>query len=105
MPSTGTAYACSCTWAQTFDGAGNFTASNYISVNGVLGLYSFTGTYTLAADCTGVAVAHFPGGMTSSQYFVVVDHAKSLYSLSLDPGSIITGVFTRVGELHSEEGR
>jgi hypothetical protein len=90
---------------QAFDGAGNFSATNYISVNGALGLYSFAGTYTLNSDCTGVATARFPGGMTSSMYMVLVENGDRIYSMSLDAGSIITGVFTRVAELHSDEGR
>jgi hypothetical protein len=90
---------------QSFDGAGNFTATNYISVDGVLGLYSFTGTYTLNPDCTGVATAHFAGGMTSSMYFVLVENGNRIYTISLDPGNIITGVFTKMAQSHSDEGR
>ena len=90
---------------QTFDGAGNFSATNYISVEGVIGLYSFTGTYTVNSDCTGVATAHFAGGMTSTMYFVIVESENRIYSISLDPGTVITGVFTKVVAPHSDEER
>jgi hypothetical protein len=89
---------------QSFDGAGNFSATNYLSLNGVVGLYSFTGTYTVNPDCTGIVTAHFAGGITSSMYFVLVENGSRLYSISVDPGSIVTGVYTKV-ESHSDEGR
>lgn len=90
---------------QTFDGVGNFSATNYISVDGGVGLFSFTGTYTVNSDCTGVMTAHFLGGITSSNYFVLVQDGKQFYTISLDPGSVITGVFTKIAELHSDEER
>jgi len=88
---------------QTFDGAGNFSTTNYISVDGGIGLFSFSGTYTVNPDCTGAGTAHFPGGITSSIYFVLVENGKHLYTISLDPGSVITGVFTKVVGSHSDE--
>jgi len=82
---------------QTFDAAGNFATTNTISVGGAIGLrYSFSGIYTLDPDCTGVMTAHFPGGITSTSYFVMLPNGKQLYTIGADPGSVTTGVFTRM---------
>jgi hypothetical protein len=40
---------------------------------------------------------------TSTVYFVIVE-SETAYSISLDPGSVITGVFTKVVP-HSDEER
>ena len=82
---------------QTFDGHGNFSTVNTISVDGnVIPGIAFTGTYSVNADCTGTGTANFGPGSTSVVNFVVVDSGKQIYSISADPGSSFTGVFTRL---------
>ena len=55
-----------------FDGAGNFTASETRSVNGMVARLNFSGTYTLNAACQGSATA---SGSTNAGYDLVVDAA------------------------------
>jgi hypothetical protein len=38
-------------------------------------------------------------------YFALVRDEKQFYTISLDPGSVITGVFRKITESHSEEER
>jgi hypothetical protein len=82
---------------QTFDGHGNFSTVNTISIDGnVIPGIAFTGTYTVNADCTGSGTANFGPGSTSVVNFVIVDSGKQIYTISADPGSTFTGVFTRL---------
>ena len=81
---------------QTFDGRGGFSTVNTISVGGsILNGYSFTGTYTVNPDCSGTMTANFGGGMTSTGYFVATQNGRQLYTITADPGAVVTGVFTK----------
>ena len=55
-----------------FDGAGNFTANETRSINGMVARLSFSGTYTLNAACQGSATV---SGGTNAGYDLVVDAA------------------------------
>ena len=55
-----------------FDGAGNFTATETRSINGMVARLSFSGTYTLNAACQGSATV---SGGTNAGYDLVVDAA------------------------------
>ena len=55
-----------------FDGAGNFTANETRSINGMVARLSFSGTYTLNAACQGSATV---SGGTNVGYDLVVDAA------------------------------
>jgi len=82
---------------QNFDGHGNFSTVNTISIDGtVIQGISFTGTYTVNADCTGSMTANFGPGASSVMNFVVVDGGKQLYSITADPGAVVTGAFIRM---------
>jgi len=72
----------------TFDGEGNFSTAFTFSQNSVpyvTSTGSFTGTYTVNADCTGVATAA-PGSGGDNQAFVIVNGGKEVFSTSIsDP--------------------
>jgi len=76
-----------------FDGAGNFTASETRSINGVVARVSFSGTYTLNAACQGSAVL---SGGTNAGYDIVVDtagtHARGIATVD---GTIFTVDMTK----------
>ena len=55
-----------------FDGAGNFTATETRSINGMVARLNFSGTYTLNAACKGSATV---SGGTNASYDLVVDAA------------------------------
>ena len=55
-----------------FDGAGNFTANETRSINGMVARLNFSGTYTLNAACQGSATV---SGGTNAGYDLVVDAA------------------------------
>jgi hypothetical protein len=72
----------------TYDGKGNVSGRSTISVNGtILKDVPFEGTYTLNADCTGVAT--FSDG---SQNALVLDaHKSELRVLAIEPaGNVYT---------------
>jgi len=56
--------------------------------------------------CCSIAL-HMPQyrEFSTANYFVLVENEKTFYTISLDPGSVITGVFTKVVESHSDEER
>jgi len=84
---------------QTFDGRGGFSTVNTISVGGSIGAGdAFTGTYIVNPDCSGTMTADFGGGFTSTGYFVATQNGKQLYTIMTDPGSVVTGVFTKQGD-------
>ena len=82
---------------QTFDGSGKFTAVETISFGGQIGRgQSFSGTYTVNADCTGSMTAKFPNGFSGILDFVIVDEAKEILGIEADDGTAFSGVFKRV---------
>jgi len=77
---------------QTFDGAGRFTATNTLATGPEITRdFSFSGTYTVNADCTGVMTAEF-----GKLYFVIVSNGDELFVISIDAGNNWSGVFKRL---------
>lgn len=76
-----------------FDGAGNFTVpAETETFNGQPVVdQSFTGTYTVNADCTLTAVNQFGGGFAG----VIVDDAKEVDLMATDPGVVLNFVLKR----------
>ena len=66
-----------------FDGAGNFTANETRSINGMVARTSFSGTYTLNAACQGSVLL---SGGTNAGYDIVVDaagtHVRAIATVS-----------------------
>jgi hypothetical protein len=76
-----------------FDGAGNFTANETRSINGVVAQTSFSGTYTLNATCEGSVIL---SGGTNADYNFVIDadgtHGRAIATVS---GTIFTVDLTK----------
>lgn len=60
------------------DGKGGVTGVSIQSVNGAISRPTFTGTYTVNADCTGTANLTFNDGGTAPLDFIIVDDGKSV---------------------------
>ncbi len=84
----------------TFDGAGKLTAVESANFGGfVLRNAPFSGTYTLAPDCTGTITVKFPDGSIGHNDFVVSDGGKTLLAISTDPlppGASLVLTFTKI---------
>jgi len=80
----------------TFDGAGNFTQTDNVSINGLPAILNRpgSGTYSVNADCTGTQTLN-TGGQVFHNTFVIV--GKQSFSVQTDPGGVITGVSRPVG--------
>jgi len=75
----------------TADGKGNLTnGSQTVSQNGVIHTQTFTGTYSVATNCTGHATVHITGGGTVTANIVADDGNKGLQII--DTGGIGGGV-------------
>ena len=76
-----------------FDGAGNFTATETRSINGMVARLSFSGTYTLNAACQGSATL---SGGTNASYDLVVDAAGThVRAIAVVGGTIFTVDMTK----------
>jgi hypothetical protein len=73
------------------DGHGAVTGTIVESVNGNISTGSFTATYTVADDCTGVAVFKFDRGLQSTISFTIVSSGREVLLIDTDPGTVETG--------------
>jgi hypothetical protein len=81
----------------SIDGAGNLAASYVVSVNGVIVRGSFTGTYTVNPDGTGLIRLVLPlSGNSLNGSFVIVNNGDETLFTSNDNGIAITGFTKRV---------
>jgi hypothetical protein len=60
------------------DGKGSVTGGGAQAVNGVISRPKFTGTYTVKADCTGVANLKFDFGGEATLELIIVDDGKTV---------------------------
>ncbi|MBI3941853.1 MAG: hypothetical protein HY326_02480 [Chloroflexi bacterium] len=79
---------------MTFDGEGHFTSSEIGRLNGQRVARTFTGPYTVNADCTGFL--QFPSELVRPHEargeIVIVDGGKEFYVLDNEDGWVANGV-------------
>jgi hypothetical protein len=79
---------------ETFDGHGRITGGHLNEVfAGQPSAPTFTGTYSVNADCTGTKTISIDG-RPSHYAFVLVDHARAIETAETDPGTLLA--FTQV---------
>ena len=79
---------------ETFDGNGHITSGHLFEVfGGQPASPTFTGTYSVNADCTGTKTITL-NGQASHYAFVLVDHAREIETAETDPGTLLA--FTQV---------
>jgi hypothetical protein len=77
----------------TADGAGNITSGKTTaSINGTVTTATFTGSYSIAADCTGT-VTTTDSNSNTNHYFVVLSGTKlgAIDLIGADPGATVSG--------------
>jgi len=83
----------------TYDGKGNSDATYTLSANGTILPVTVAGTYIVKpADCTATAVeapSHFN--------FVIAPDGNTVWWLSTDPGTVLSGTLVRLHPLESFE--
>ncbi len=78
----------------TFDGQGAFTGADTESTGGVIRPRSYSGSYTVNADCTGISTIDPPVGPAHT--FMAIDQGgDEFYVIVTDPGAAISGVAHR----------
>ena len=76
------------------DGKGNFTSgSGTVSIGGTISSFTFTGTYTINADCSGSA--SLSTGVTQN-LVIKSDGSEVMFIGTNDPNAQVTGVAKRV---------
>jgi hypothetical protein len=76
----------------TADGTGNITSgSQTVSQNGVIGTQTYTGTYSVATNCTGSLTINFNGGGTAHANFVLDNGKKGAQIIDTDSGTVAGG--------------
>jgi|SRR5882672_4342724 len=75
----------------TADGNGHLTGSQTVSQNGVIGTQTYTGTYSVAANCTGSLNLNITGGGTASATFVLDNLKKGAQIIDTDSGTVADG--------------
>jgi surface antigen len=76
----------------TADGAGHITAgSQTVSNHGVIATQTFTGTYSVATNCTGKLTLNFTGGGAASANFVLDSDNKGAQIIDSTTGTVASG--------------
>lgn len=78
------------------DGVKNVTGSDTFSLDGNVSPRTFTGTYTVTADCMATFVLTDGDGNTGTTGGVIVNNGDSVLLISTNPGDTISGRATRV---------
>jgi hypothetical protein len=82
---------------ETFDGEGAITSGRLMGVSGGQPIaFTFTGTYSVNADCTGAKTITFDDGLASHYALVLVDRGREIETAGTDAGTLVA--FTQVRE-------
>jgi len=76
---------------NTYDGKGGMKGTIVISSNGLIIDASYTGTYSVNSDCTGVKSATLDVGATVDFSFVIDDDLREIRMIVSDPGFAVSG--------------
>jgi hypothetical protein len=89
----------------TFDGAGNFTQTDNVTVNGfaIVPNRPGSGTYDVNADCTGTQTLNSGGRVTHTK-FVIAENGKEVFDVVTDPNLVSTGGGKAISLLDDNEG-
>jgi hypothetical protein len=74
-----------------FDAQGNLSGSSTVTFAGFITPVSFTGTYTVNANCTGSLTVDAGASGIVHRDLVIVDAGKEVDFVSTDPGVVIAG--------------
>jgi hypothetical protein len=90
---------------STFDGGGNFTQTDNVTVNGfpIVPNRPGSGTYNVNADCTGTQTLLEAGGQVIHTTFVIAENGKEVFDEVTDSNLVITGVGKAVGSAEEAE--
>ncbi len=75
-----------------FDGNGNLSGSFYQKVNGNNVQPTFTGTYTVEANCVVSVTNYLSNGITATLILVFVDGGKEFYLVNTTAPTATTGI-------------
>ena len=88
----------------TFDGAGNFTQTDNVTVNGfpIVPNRPGSGTYNVNADCTGTQTLN-SGGQVIHTTFVIAENGMEVFDEVTDSNLVITGLGKAVSSVDDNE--
>lgn len=88
----------------TYDGVGNFTQTDNVTVNGfpIIPNRPGSGTYSISPDCTGTQTLN-SGGQVIHTTFVIAENGKEVFDEVTDSGLVITGVGKAISSLDLNE--
>jgi hypothetical protein len=80
---------------SNFDGAGNFSGTDAISLDGTIKKRKITGTYTVDTDCTGTIKIVGSDDITFNGNIVVNDKGNNIDFIDTDANVIFSGVIKK----------
>lgn len=81
----------------TADGAGKLSGTVTNSTNGTITNSTFTGTYSIAKNCTGTVSVTFPNNSTANEAIVIDNMKKGAQMIRTDNGLLKPGVVLAQG--------
>ena len=75
----------------TFDGNGNVSASETVSIGGLITSVNVPGTYTVNSDCTGTFITT-PNAQLN---LVILRHGREIQAVNTVPGNVILDNFVK----------